>query len=685
MKFSIIMPVYNVEKYVENSIRSILNQTYKNFELIVVNDGTKDNSMEIISKIQKEDSRVKVYSKENGGLSSARNYGLKYAIGEYVCFVDSDDYLYTNYLETLYKEILKKESDLIFFGYNVDVVGSDENILEEFDICEKYQEFNKKNKLYFENISMIGYAWNKCFKRSIIEENNLTYEEGTSYIEDIIFNCDFIKKCNTIKIIPNVIYHYVQRKRETLGRKSYDNMLDMDLRYSKLLKQILLLFNNSRTETNKIVYNTLFDRIKWSINIIMFDKSISKKNKLTKINEYFSYVRNNIKKFNSNVVLTKKDKLFMFFVKTNFVRMFYLSNRFLSFLKKVYKKLKLIIPNYAKAKIKYYFSFSKGDEKLNSKKQKIIVFLGANYGNLGDVAITESQVNFLKSNFSEREVIEISISDTYTSLKSVKKHLKKGDVVTLIGGGNISNLYEDIERQRRFIIKKLKRYPIISFPQTIYFTDTEEGNKSKWKTINTYRRHPRLYLFAREDKTFKFLNRYFDSDKNFICPDIVLSDSITGNVKSNKRKNLVFCVRKDKESALSENQLENIIKVVEDSSVVFTDTQINKNHMSNEERKIEFDKLLNLFCNSKLVITDRLHGMILCAITNTPCLALDNRNGKVSGVYEKWLKGKCSVNLVKPDDITKELISETINLKKRYKPSKNDFQKIIELVANEHA
>ena len=181
------------------------------------------------------------------------------------------------------------------------------------------------------------------------------------------------------------------------------------------------------------------------------------------------------------------------------------------------------------------------------------------------------------------------------------------------------------------------------------------------------------------------MNRYFDSDKNFICPDIVLSDSIIGNVKSNKRKNLVFCVRKDKESALSENQLENIIKVVDDSSVVFTDTQINKNRMSNEERKIELDKLLNLFCNSKLVITDRLHGMILCAITNTPCLALDNRNGKVSGVYERWLKGKCSVNLVKPDDITKELINETINLNKRYKPSKNDFQKIIELVANEHA
>ena len=89
MKFSIIMPVYNVEKYVEKAIRSVVNQTYKNFELIVVNDGTKDNSMEIVKKIQKIDKRIKIYNKENGGLSSARNYGMKYATGEYVCFMDN--------------------------------------------------------------------------------------------------------------------------------------------------------------------------------------------------------------------------------------------------------------------------------------------------------------------------------------------------------------------------------------------------------------------------------------------------------------------------------------------------------------------------------------------------------------------------------------------------------------------
>ena len=685
MKFSIIMPVYNVEKYVEKAIRSVMNQTYKNFELIVVNDGTKDNSMDIIKKLQKEDKRIKIFNKENGGLSSARNFGLKYATGEYVCFIDSDDYVYENYLEVLYNEILNKESDLIIFGYNVDVVDSNEIVLKEFDILENYQEFNKKNKLYFENVSMIGYAWNKCFKRSIIEENNLTYEEGTSYIEDIIFNCDFIKKCTNIIIIPNIIYHYVQRERETLGRKSYNNMLELDLRYSEKLKQILLLLNNSRRKVDKTIYNTLFERIKWSLNLITLDKNISIKHKLSLIKTYFIYIKNNEKKFNSYVTFSRKDKIFMFLIKRKSTEIFYVANKLLFFLKKQLQNIKSKIPNDLKDKVKYYFSSSKCDELLKTNKQKIFVFLGANYGNLGDVAITESQVNFLKNNFPQREVIEISISNTYISLKKIKKSLKQGDVVTLIGGGNISNLYEDIERQRRFIIKKLKKYPIISFPQTIYFTNNKDGEKSKWKTIKAYRKHKKLYLFAREEKTFNFLNRYFDCDRNFLCPDIVLSNSLPKNTNKYKRKYCTICIRNDKESIISKKQINKIIKNTDDLSILFADTQINKNQMSNKDRKEELNKLLTLFKTSKIVITDRLHGMILSAITNTPCIAINNSNGKVAGVYEKWLKGKSSIILTEPEKINKEIIQNTISLNKKFYPIKANFEKIIEIVANEHA
>ena len=101
--------------------------------------------------------------------------------------------------------------------------------------------------------------------------------------------------------------------------------------------------------------------------------------------------------------------------------------------------------------------------------------------------------------------------------------------------------------------------------------------------------------------------------------------------------------------------------------------------------KEELNKLLTLFKTSKIVITDRLHGMILSAITNTPCIAINNSNGKVAGVYEKWLKGKSSIILTEPEKINKEIIQNTISLNKKFYPIKANFEKIIEIVANEHA
>ena len=99
MKFSIVVPVYNVEKYINKALDSILNQTYNNFEVIIVNDGSTDNSQKIIDKYTKLDKRFKSYKKENGGLSSTRNFGIKYTTGDYLLFIDSDDYIEKDYLE----------------------------------------------------------------------------------------------------------------------------------------------------------------------------------------------------------------------------------------------------------------------------------------------------------------------------------------------------------------------------------------------------------------------------------------------------------------------------------------------------------------------------------------------------------------------------------------------------------
>lgn len=682
MKFTIIMPVYNVEKYIEKAIQSVLDQTYSNFELLIINDGTNDDSMKIASNYAKRDNRVKIYNKKNGGLSSARNYGLKYATGEYICFVDSDDYIEATLLKKLSEEISNKKYDMLIYGYDIDTVNSNEEKVEIKKITEESSTFSriKKTSLKFKNISMIGYAWNKCYKRKLIKDNDLVFEEGTSYIEDIIFNNSVFKISKDIKVINASLYHYIQRNRETLGRKSYNDMLSLDLRYSKLLKEILLSLNNTPEKVEKIINQTLFERIKWSINIIIFDNYSNRKSKVLLIKKYFKYLKNNYQVFYRMITLNKKDKIIIWFARKNLSSLFYFFSRLFIQEKKALKKIKKTIPNHWKDIIKYYLSSS--NYKLFEKKdsKKIVVFLGADYGNLGDVAITESQIIFLKKAFPDCEIKEIPISQTYTYIKALKKCLTTNDIITLIGGGNISNLYEDIETQRRFIIKKFRKNLIVSFPQTVYFTPTRKGKNSMKKTLKIYKKHKKLYLFAREEKTFNFFKTYFKSDKIFMAPDIVLSKSLPLQDKEKRENTITLCIRKDKESALSPTQLENICTNLKNISITFTDTQIACNRMSTESRKQELYKIIKLFSKSKLVITDRLHGMILCAITDTPCLAIDNSNGKVSGVYNSWLKNNSSVRIVTPNEITKEVIEETIKTQIKYKVRKQQFQSIVNVI-----
>lgn len=682
MKFTIIMPVYNVEKYIEKAIQSVLGQTYSNFELLIINDGTNDGSMKIASNYAKHDNRIKIYNKKNGGLSSARNYGLKYATGEYICFIDSDDYIEPTLLKKLSDEISVKKYDMLIYGYDIDTVNSNEEKVEIKKITEESSTFsrNKNTSLKFKNISIIGYAWNKCYKSKLIKDNGLMFEEGTSYIEDIIFNNSFFKISKDIKVINASLYHYIQRTRETLGRKSYIDMLSLDLRYSELLKEILLSLNNAPEKTEKIVNQTLLERIKWSINIIIFDNYSNRKLKVLLIKKYFKYLKNNYQVFYRMVNLNKKDKIIIWFARRNLSSLFYSFSKLFMQVNKALKKIKKTIPNHWKDIIKYYLSSS--NYKLFEKKdsKKIVVFLGADYGNLGDVAITESQINFLKKTFPDCEIKEIPISQTYTYIKTLKKCLTPDDIITLIGGGNISNLYEDIETQRRFIIKKFKKNRIVSFPQTVYFTPTKKGKNSMKKTLKTYKKHKRLYLFAREEKTFNFFKTHFKSDNIFMAPDIVLSKSFPLPDKEERGNTITLCIRKDQESALSSTQLENICINLKNISITFTDTQIACNRMSTESRQQELYKIIKLFTKSKLVITDRLHGMILCAITDTPCLAIDNSNGKVSGVYNKWLKNNSSVRIVSPNEITKEVIEETIKTQIKYKVKKQQFQSIVNVI-----
>ena len=291
---------------------------------------------------------------------------------------------------------------------------------------------------------------------------------------------------------------------------------------------------------------------------------------------------------------------------------------------------------------------------IDNSKQKIVVALAADYGNLGDVAITYAQTKFLREKFPDAEVIDFPISKTFTEMKSLKRIIGPEDIITIVGGGNTGDMYDDIEFCRQFVINQFPNNRIICFPQTIDFSGIPSGRKALKKAIMVYGRHEKLSLSAREEKSFNKFSQLFINNRVVMAPDIVLSlDEADLTVC---REGVTFVLRADGEKSISESlQKELIEKVSANYSVRFNDTHVNKTKMSVKERKDELDTIWNVFRKSELVITDRLHGMIFCAITNTPCIAINNSNKKVAGVYNAWLKDSQTIRVMENFNVDEAL------------------------------
>lgn len=221
MKISIIVPMYNVEKYLVKCVKSIINQSYKNIEIILVDDGSTDKSGKIAEDLKVSDDRIKVYHKNNGGLSDARNYGIDRATGDFILFVDSDDYINITMIEELAKIIKKTNADIICF--NLLSVKEDETLANNNAYCigdtKKYFTMIYKDAL-IDNIyrKHIRYeAPSKIYKKYILDE--IKFTKGI-YAEDFDSFYKFLKVAKKIVYYDSNLYYYVQRKGSIMHEKS---------------------------------------------------------------------------------------------------------------------------------------------------------------------------------------------------------------------------------------------------------------------------------------------------------------------------------------------------------------------------------------------------------------------------------------------------------------------------------
>lgn len=235
-KISVIVPVYNVEKYIQKCISSIINQIYKELEIIIVNDGTKDNSIKIVEEKFK-DSRIIILNKENGGLSSARNEGLKIATGDYISFVDSDDWIDIN----LYKNIVENliDEDIIIFNY-LKVEGNDYPIIKLND--KKLKDFNKGYLFY----KTTDYAcWNKLYKREYLENIKPKFLEGIIY-EDIFWGMETLYQTNKVKFLNIPGYYYRINRNGSILNTLSDEKEDKAL--NKIRKNMSIFLESNKIE-----------------------------------------------------------------------------------------------------------------------------------------------------------------------------------------------------------------------------------------------------------------------------------------------------------------------------------------------------------------------------------------------------------------------------------------------------
>lgn len=293
---SIIIPFYNAEQYIGKCIESITNQTYSNLEIILINDGSTDKSLNIVNEFSQMDDRIKIINKQNEGVSSARNEGLKNATGNYICFVDSDDYIEKDCLQILYNKIKSTDSDIVranFFENKNKKIRFKKNItINMTNIEEKHKIIVRAFESYDFNS-----VWGQLISKRIL--NNVTFDEKLKMAEDFKFNLSIIEKAKRISLISNFLYNYnkndfginfnkdiskVERKIKDITKvyselylKNYNSNLIFSRLLREIVPQFLEMYNFKEEEIKKIIKfineEKIFREVKEKFDINKLKKS----------------------------------------------------------------------------------------------------------------------------------------------------------------------------------------------------------------------------------------------------------------------------------------------------------------------------------------------------------------------------------------------------------------------------
>lgn len=305
------------------------------------------------------------------------------------------------------------------------------------------------------------------------------------------------------------------------------------------------------------------------------------------------------------------------------------------------RKIVKIIKNALPVELQMLYRYLRAPYVKQSEELKKYVLVDVpNYGNIGDNAIAVSELDFLKK-FIADDVSVFFVGDFYENIKWIKKNATKETIILLHGGGNVGTEYKYFEIIRQMICFLFPKNKIVLFPQTVDYGDQSirENRKYLNNAKKMYNKHQNLIMCAREKVSYELMKEYFPKKKILLTPDIVLR--YKADIQEKRDEKLVgFCFRNDSEKSMQDKDIEEIQVTLElkGLNVHYTDTAISGVLVDSVEKAENLVKAkIEELAHYKLVLTDRLHGMILCYLAKTPCIAFSNYNHKVKGMYE-WVK-----------------------------------------------
>lgn len=655
---SVIIPIYNVEKYLERCIISVVHQTYKNLEIILVNDGSPDNSLSICEVWKKRDSRIKVLNKPNGGLSDARNSGLRIATGDLIAFVDSDDWISINMIENMVLELCKQNADMVVcdFVSVYDTGYMEKNIKESF--TPKVISSRELMKLTLKDREITNHVWRRLYKRELIIED--IFPVGKNF-EDVYTSPIFISKCSKIVVLSEAYYYYRINNEGIVKSVSLKNCEDY---FESILASQGEVLKNYPDLISYVKDNLRLKLMTIWHDLDKVEGSLSKKKLRKRIQKLH---RKNEKIFNYK----SDQKLLSFEIYTGIPT---------RIVQKILIKIKILMQK--------KFDYQRKKELIDSlrlSKSKKFVILGApRYGNLGDLALLQGEINFINKFFPDYRIKEIP--DNLLQLFKDRPTGNNKDIYAIQAGGNIGTLYQGIHKDQEIALSNIESNNLMVFPQTFFYDlCLDEGEKILQESCELYKKK-NVLTFTRDKTSYDFVSKHFEGVKVNLVPDIALMiDGFEYAKTLDERAGVFLCLRNDSERTLTDQKMDYILKVTEK---FFTEIQEGDTHRYNDEVDDDTFKyvepLLKKIGSKRMMLTDRLHGMIFAAITSTPCIVITSKSPKVKGVYE-WIKYLPYIKLVENLDDLEKSISEVLAVENPKFENRNlmkEFEKMATIIKN---